>query len=86
MEIFIANEASCRYSNGRRFDSSAPTQARHFKSRASCVGYPDGQASCSTFQRKVHRRHDGCAAVDTYYGLVNVYQTHHQPNVASERR
>jgi hypothetical protein len=52
MEIFIANEVSRRYSNGRRFDSSAPTQARHFVNRASYVGYPDGEANCSTFKKK----------------------------------
>jgi hypothetical protein len=34
MEIFIANEASRRYSNMRLFDSSALTQARHFENRA----------------------------------------------------
>jgi hypothetical protein len=28
---------------------------RHTENRVSCVGYPDGQANYSTFQRKVHR-------------------------------
>jgi hypothetical protein len=27
----------------------------HFENRASCVGYPDSQENCPTFQRKVHR-------------------------------
>jgi hypothetical protein len=54
-EIFIAHEASHDYSNGRRFGDHTPTQVRHFKNRASCVGYPDGQANYPTFQRKVHR-------------------------------
>jgi hypothetical protein len=52
MEIFMANEVLRRYNNGRCFDSSAPTQARHFENRASCVGYSDGQANYSTFQKK----------------------------------
>jgi hypothetical protein len=34
MKIFIANEASRRYSNIRLFDSSTPTQVRHFENRA----------------------------------------------------
>jgi hypothetical protein len=85
MEIFMANEVSHRYNNERRFDSSTLTQARHFENRASCVGYPDGQANCSTFQKKVHRRRDGRATVDMCCRLINVYQTHYQPSVASER-
>jgi hypothetical protein len=52
MEIFIANEALRRYSNGRHFDSSAPIQARHFENCVLCAGYPDGQANCLTFQKK----------------------------------
>jgi hypothetical protein len=54
-EIFIAREASHDYSNEHPFGSRAPTRVRHFKNRASCTDYPDGQANCSTFQRKVHR-------------------------------
>jgi hypothetical protein len=54
-EIFIASEASRGYSNGCPFDSCAPTRVCHFKNRASCAGYPDGQANCLTFHRKVHR-------------------------------
>jgi hypothetical protein len=30
-----------------------PTRERHFENYASCAGYPDGQANCPTFQRKV---------------------------------
>jgi hypothetical protein len=73
MEIFIANEALRRYSNGRRFDSSAPIQARHFENRVLCAGYPDGQANCLTFQKKVHKIRDGRAAVDICCEIVNVY-------------
>jgi hypothetical protein len=55
MEIFITSEASRDYGNGCPFDSRVPTQVHHFGNRASCAGYPDGQANCLTFQRKVHR-------------------------------
>jgi hypothetical protein len=41
IKIFIDNEASCRYSNACRFEN-----------RASCVGYSDSQANCSTFQKR----------------------------------
>jgi hypothetical protein len=53
--VFIAREASCRYSNRCTFDSRAPTQVHRFVNRSSCVGYLDGHANGSTFQRKVHR-------------------------------
>jgi hypothetical protein len=53
-KIFIAREASHGYSNGRHFGSRVPTRVRCFKNRASCASYPDGQANCPTFQRKVH--------------------------------
>jgi hypothetical protein len=48
-EIFIASEASRCYSDEHCFDFHAPTQVRHFKNRALCVGYPDGQANYVTF-------------------------------------
>jgi hypothetical protein len=54
-EIFIASEASRGYDNRCSFDSCARTRVHHFENRALCVGYPDDQENCSTFQRKVHR-------------------------------
>jgi hypothetical protein len=54
-KIFIACEALHGYSNERHFGSCAPTRVRHFENRVSCAGYPDSQANCPTFQRKVHR-------------------------------
>jgi hypothetical protein len=81
--VFVAREASRRYSNRCPFDSHAPTRVRNFKNRASCVGYPDGQANCPAFQRKAHRRRDSHAADDTCCGLINMYRTHHQPSVTS---
>jgi hypothetical protein len=84
--IFIACEASHRYSNERRFDSCAPTQVCRFENHALCACYPDGQANCPTFQRKVLKRRDDYAADDTCYRLVNVYQIHHQTSIASRRR
>jgi hypothetical protein len=53
--IFIAREASCDYSNGRRFGSRASTRVRHFENHVSCVSYPDDQVNYSSFQRNVHR-------------------------------
>jgi hypothetical protein len=47
--------------------------------RASCVGYTDG----STFQKKVPRDMNDRAVIDTCGGLVNVNQTHHQPDMTS---
>jgi hypothetical protein len=67
-----------RYSDGCTFDSRTATEVHHFDNRASCTGYPDGQANCSTFQKKVHKRHDDHATIDTCCGL-------HQPNVVSGR-
>jgi hypothetical protein len=55
IEIFIAREASRGYNNESHFGSHAPTRLRHFKNYASYTGYPDGQANCLTFQRKLHR-------------------------------
>jgi hypothetical protein len=55
MEIFIASEAPHGCRNGYPFDSRALTQVRHFENRTSCVGYPDGETICPTFQRKIHR-------------------------------
>jgi hypothetical protein len=81
--VFIAHEASHRYSNGRPFDSRAPTRVRHFKNCASCIGYLGSQANCPTFQRKIHRRRDGRATNDTCCRLFNVYGTHHQFSVTS---
>jgi hypothetical protein len=52
--VFIACEASHCDSNGRSFDSCTPTQERCFENRASCTDYLDGQANCTTFQRKVY--------------------------------
>jgi hypothetical protein len=37
----------------------------------------------SNFSKKGTQRHDCCAAIDTCYRLVNVYQTHHQPSAIS---
>jgi hypothetical protein len=37
------------------------------------------------FRKKVHKRCDGRATLDTCCRLINVYQTHHQPSVASGR-
>jgi hypothetical protein len=45
---------------------------------ASCTGHIDDSA----FKKKVHRD-DGHAVIDTCGGLINVYQTHHQPGMAS---
>jgi hypothetical protein len=53
--VFIAREASHRYSNRCTFDFRVPTQVCRFVNRASCVGYLDSQANSSAFQRKVHR-------------------------------
>jgi hypothetical protein len=47
--VFIACEASHGYNNGRHFDSRTSTRVCHFENRASCAGYPDSQAKCSTF-------------------------------------
>jgi hypothetical protein len=52
-EIFIVREASRHYSNGRRFNSHAPTQVRLFKNCTSCVSYPHGQATASFSKNKV---------------------------------
>jgi hypothetical protein len=54
-KIFIACEASRGYSNGHHFGSRVSIRVYCFENRASCAGYPDGQANCHTFQRKVHR-------------------------------
>jgi hypothetical protein len=54
-EIFITREASCGYNNGCHFGSRGPTRVHHFKNCASCIDYPDGQANCPIFQRKIHR-------------------------------
>jgi hypothetical protein len=71
-EVFIAREASwLQY--GRTFGPCAPTRVCRFENRASCAGYPDGQANSPTFQYKVHRRRDGRVAVDTCCGLINMY-------------
>jgi hypothetical protein len=53
--VFIAREVSQRYSNGCCFDSCMPTRVRCIENRVSCTSYPDGQANCLTFQRKIHR-------------------------------
>jgi hypothetical protein len=82
--VFITREALCHYSNGRTFDSLTSAYVRRFENHASCAGYPDDQVICSTFQKKVHRRRDGRAAVDICWRLITVYQTHHQPSVASQ--
>jgi hypothetical protein len=35
----------------------------------------------SNFSEKDTQRHNGHAAINTCYGLINVYQTHHQPSM-----
>jgi hypothetical protein len=44
-EIFIVCEVLRRYSNGRHFDSRAPTRLRCFENCAYCTGYPHSQAT-----------------------------------------
>jgi hypothetical protein len=73
MEIFIANEASRGYNNGCPFNSRMPTRVRHFGNRSSRVGYPDGQASYPTFQKKVHRDVTVVQAGDMCCELIDVY-------------
>jgi hypothetical protein len=84
--VFIVREVSHRYSNGRPFGPCTPTQVCSFENRASCTSYLDGQANYQSFQRKVHKRWDGRATVDTYYEFINVNRTLHQPSIASGRR
>jgi hypothetical protein len=45
-EICIAQEASCRSSNGCHFVTYVDNQLRRFGNHASCAGYPDDQANC----------------------------------------
>jgi hypothetical protein len=87
--VFIAQEASRRYSNRRTFDSRRLTQVRCFMNRASlhesCIirrlsRRPSKQFS---FSEKGTQRCDGRKAVDMCHGLVNVYRTHHQPSMTS---
>jgi hypothetical protein len=81
-EIFIACEASHSYSNGVILVPVHPLE---------CVvsrimhHAPIAQTVKQTIQlfRKRYTKRDGHAAVDTCCGLVNMYQTHHQPSVIS---
>jgi hypothetical protein len=44
---------------------------------------PRRSSKLSNFLEKGAQRCDSCAAIDTCYRLINVYETHHQPNVTS---
>jgi hypothetical protein len=65
--VFIAHEVSRGYSN-------EPCIVRRLSRRPSKL---------LNFSEKGTLRRDGHAAIDMCCGLINVYQIHHQPSVAS---
>jgi hypothetical protein len=82
-EIFIAREASRGYSNGSHFGFHAHLSASF---RELCIVRRLSRRSSkpSNFLEKGTLRCDGRAAIDPCCGLINVYQTHHQPNMTSD--
>jgi hypothetical protein len=72
--VYIARKALWHYSNGRRFDSHAPTQVRRFENHTWGAGYPHSQATASSFKDQVMRRDDLAANEHVYFGLVNILE------------